>query len=130
MYIPWANLWENPFHHIILLNFLWTELESSFYGDSSKLKTKEKEMLSWKKKTTTTTDINKQTNKVLNETWVNIKISIWFTSIEKTNWRVKFIMVSLLKITWNFISRHHQGSTLKRVATKLLSTILLVFQCN
>ena len=130
MCIPWANLWENPFHHIILLNFLWTELESSFYGDSSKLKTKEKEMLSWKKKTTTTTDINKQTNKVLNETWVNIKISIWFTSIEKTNWRVKFIMVSLLKITWNFISRHHQGSTLKRVATKLLSTILLVFQCN
>ena len=129
MCIPWANLWENPFHHIILLNFLWTELESSFYEDSSKLKTKEKEILSsvWKKQQQQT---KKERNKVLNEIWANIKFSIWFRSIEKTNWRVKFFMVSLLKITWNFISRHHQGNTLKRVATKLLSTILLVFQCN
>ena len=130
MCIPWANLWENPFHHIILLNFLWTELESSFYEDSSKLKTKEKEVLSWKKKQQQQQTLtNKQIRSLMKPELIS-KFSIWFTSIEKTNWRVKFIMVSLLKITWNFSSRHHQGSTLKRVATKLLSTILLVFQCN
>ena len=108
------------------MNWAWVIFLWRFF----QIKNKGKRGVKLEKKTTTTTDINKQTNKVLNETWVNIKISIWFTSIEKTNWRVKFIMVSLLKITWNFISRHHQGSTLKRVATKLLSTILLVFQCN
>ena len=107
------------------MNWAWVIFLWRFFQIKNKGKRDIK--FSWKKITTTE---KKERNKVLNEIWANIKFSIWFRSIEKTNWRVKFFMVSLLKITWNFISRHHQESTLKRVATKLLSTILWVFQCN
>ena len=109
------------------MNWAWVIFLWRFFQIKNKGKRDVK--LEKKKQQQQQTLTNKQIRSLMKPELIS-KFSIWFTSIEKTNWRVKFIMVSLLKITWNFSSRHHQGSTLKRVATKLLSTILLVFQCN